>query len=955
MKNVFDRRDHWGNRYSLWIVVAMAFVAPLCWSSARQLRLENDVEKWLPEQDAEVQALNWIHERFPVDERILVTWEGSSLNDPRVDQVIEQLTGKADERGIRRGGQPYFSSIVEPRRALSLMQADGVEPHEAVRRLEGTLVGAGPLRVRLSDSGRSALRKSRRDIEVALLARRGLTATVLDATPDLSSMISIPSVPQDDTASSEPVAPAVMTADGRISPDATLDHDLQVSWHGMRVGSESTIAVVKWLTEYVPERGDGKPLVESAFFAPGSPIGLEVGLSDAGLADKSDTVAAIRTACKRAGIPDQTIHLAGSVVTATELNHEVQKAAWDATVPLFEMHRRSAILMSVVASAVVAFALLRNIRLTAMVVMVSLLAMFGVTALIPLTGGSMDMILVMMPTLTFVLTIAGAIHVANYWKHAAFHNEAVAIVQTVKMSWMPGIVTSAAVAIGLVALCTSLLTPVKNFGLYGAAGVALSLLMLTFGLPALLQILSPSKPREQEFDRVGWRGFGRLMTIHSGFQSVAFIAVCVGCSLGLSKLQTETKAVRYFPESAEISKDYWFIETNLSGTTPVETVIRFDQQSQKDTSFLDRMELVRQVQEVIRRHPEVSGTTSLADLQPVSEPLGEESSFIQKSKYQKRATAVQQRVREGEIPTARAFYAVLEQGRDTPIRRDDKVSQSGDELWRIAAQVNVMSNNDFSAVMADLHRLTQNVLKLEPGSQHSIAGAVPLFAQTQKAVYESLVGSAGLACALILGLFLFRLRSFAASAVAMIPTLIPVTAVLGVIGWMDQRIDVGTMITASVGIGIAAQGTLQYLNWVRLAMQSGKSRQDAVVEALAHCGPSLWQAGAVVGVGLLVLAPAESLVISRFGSAMAAMVGVALLSDLVLLPQLVAGPLGRVFEMTKHSVQSEAAIEEPAPVVADAAIAAIAEEPSVPTPHIKAGSSMKKNRRSSSRRGHEAG
>ncbi|WP_010586100.1 MMPL family transporter [Schlesneria paludicola] len=955
MKNVFDRRDHWGNRFSLWIVVLMAFVAPLCWSSARQLRLENDVEKWLPGQDAELQALNWIHERFPVEERVLVTWEGSSLNDPRIDQVIEHLTGRPDERGIRRGGLPYFSSILEPRHALSVMQADGVEPHEAIRRLEGTLVGAGPLRLRLSETGRSALRKTRREVEMALLSRRGLTANVQDATADLSSMISIPGVPQDDAAAGESIAPAVLTADGKVSENATLDHDLQVSWRGMRIGSESTMAVAKWLTEYIPERGDGKPLVESAFFAPGSPVGLSVGLSEAGLADKTDTVAAIRTACQRAGIPDQAVHLAGSLVTATELNHEVQKAAWDVTVPLFEMHRRSAILMSFLASALVAFALLRNIRLTAMVVMVSLLAMFGATALIPLTGGTMDMILVVMPTLIFVLTTAGAIHVANYWKHAAFHNESVAISQTVKMSWMPGILTSSAVAVGLIALCTSLLTPIKNFGFYGAAGAMLSLSMLMYGLPALLQIWSPSKPREQELDHLGWRGFGQLMTVRSGLQSVAFVAICIGCSLGMNKLQTETKAVRYFPESAEISKDYWFIETNLSGTTPVEAVIRFDQQSQKDTSFLDRMELVRQVQEVIRLHPEVSGTTSLADLQPVSEPLRDDSSYIQKSKYQKRATAVQQRVREGEIPAARAFYTVLEQGRDLPMRRDDKLSQPGDELWRIAAQVNVMSNNDFSVVVADLHRLTQNVLKLEPGSQHSIAGAVPLFAQTQKAVLESLIGSTCLACALILGLFLFRLRSITASLVAMIPTLIPVTVVLGVIGWMEQRIDVGTMITASVGMGIAAQGTVQYLNWVRLAMQSGKSRREAVVEALVHCGPSLWQAGAVVGVGLLVLVPAESLVISRFGGAMAAMVGVALLSDLVLLPQLVAGPLGCVFELTKRTVQIDAVVEEPAPTVADAAIAAIAEEPSVPTPHIKShGSSMKK-RRSSSRRDHEAG
>ena len=955
MKEIFDRRDHWGNRFSLWIVVAMAFVVPLCWSSIRQLRLDNDVEKWLPAQDAELQSLNWIHDRFPVEERVLVTWDGSSINDPRIDQVIQNLTGRPDERGIKRGGLPYFTSVLEPKQALSVMQKDGVEPHEAVRRLEGTIVGAGPLRLRLSDAGRSALRKSRREIETVLKTQRGLSAIVQDATPDLASMISIPGVATEDAAAGEALAPAVLAADGKVSAGATLDHDLQVTWKGMRVGSESTIAVADWLTKYVPERSDGKPLVEMAFFAPGSPVGLAVGLTEAGLADKSDTVAAIREACRRAGISGQSLHMAGSVVTATELNQEVLKAAWDETVPLFEMHRRSALLMSVIVSALMAFALLRNIRLAAMVVLVSTLAMATATALIPITGGSMNMILIVMPTLIFVLTISGAIHVANYWKHAAYHNESVAIAQTVKLAWMPCVLASMTVAVGLVALCTSILSPVKSFGAYAAAGVMASLVMLTYGLPALLQLWSPSKPRAQEFERVGWRGFGQLMTIRSGLQSLVVIAIGVGCSLGLSRLETETKAVRYFPESAEISKDYWFIETNLSGTTPVEAVIRFDQQSQKDTSFLDRMELVRHVQDVMRLHPEVSGSTSLADFQPVSEPLQEDSSFIQKTKYQKRAAAVQQRIREGEIPSVRSFYTILEQGRDLPLRGDETSNLPGDELWRIAAQVNVMSDNDFSTVLADLHQVTQNVLKLQPGSQHSIAGAVPLFARTQKAVLESLVGSSCLACALVLGLFLYRLRSIVASLVAMIPTVMPVTVVLGIVGWMQQRIDVGTMITAAVALGIAAQGTLQYLNWVRLAMQSGKSRRDAVVEAMTHCGPAIWQAGAVVAVGLLVLVPAESLVISRWGGVMGAMAGVALLSDLVLLPQLVAGPLGRVFEATRHTVQPVAVAEEPASLAVDTSDATLAAEQPVPTPHIKSHQSSLKKRRSSSRREHEAG
>ncbi|MEZ6047005.1 MAG: hypothetical protein R3C11_15770 [Planctomycetaceae bacterium] len=40
-----------------------------------------------------------------------------------------------------------------------------------------------------------------------------------------------------------------------------------------------------------------------------------------------------------------------------------------------------------------------------------------------------------------------------------------------------------------------------------------------------------------------------------------------------------------------------------------------------------------------------------------------------------------------------------------------------------------------------------------------------------------------------------------------------------------------------------------------------------------HCGPAMWHTSAVVGVGLLMLAPADLLLVCRFGWLMAALVG----------------------------------------------------------------------------------
>ncbi|MGD9857458.1 MAG: hypothetical protein AB7U20_21155, partial [Planctomycetaceae bacterium] len=69
-------------------------------------------------------------------------------------------------------------------------------------------------------------------------------------------------------------------------------------------------------------------------------------------------------------------------------------------------------------------------------------------------------------------------------------------------------------------------------------------------------------------------------------------------------------------------------------------------------------------------------------------------------------------------------------------------------------------------------------------------------------------------------------------------------------------------------------------------------------ESLSHCGPAMWQTSAAVGLALLMLFPAELLMISRFGWLMAALIGAALFGDVVFLPALLTGPLGFLIERT---------------------------------------------------------
>ena len=58
-------------------------------------------------------------------------------------------------------------------------------------------------------------------------------------------------------------------------------------------------------------------------------------------------------------------------------------------------------------------------------------------------------------------------------------------------------------------------------------------------------------------------------------------------------------------------------------------------------------------------------------------------------------------------------------------------------------------------------------------------------------------------------------NGLAAGLVAMIPNIFPVMVVFGVMCHMDVEIDIGTMMTASVAMGVAVDDTIHFLSWFR--------------------------------------------------------------------------------------------------------------------------------------------
>jgi predicted RND superfamily exporter protein len=898
MKCFFQRRDPWGHGLALWVLAALAFAAPLTLWALKGIRLDNDIQTWLPEDDKESKVFSWLRQNFPEEQRVIVAWEGSTLKDPRIPRFADALRGTPDEDDVRRNGVPYVDEVFTPQDAMKRMVSLGVEPDDALERLHGVLIGTGWLKVRMTDAGREQQQRTIDDIVSHAESRLGIDITVHEKVVDWI----------DEAYLAELDSGALDTGDAvnLMIPN----HDFQVSWEGMLPDSETVEKFRRLATSYRGFATSGAPggrqLVEDCFIAVGSPIAVAVTLSEAGGAEPDKAVEAILEAAIASGVPESALHIGGRCVTTAALNASVRKSAWNPDAGPLEIHKRSILLLSGVTGIVLAFLFLRSIRLGVLVVGTSWYATALSIGVIPITGATMNMVLVVMPTLLMVLALSSAIHVANYWKHAAFEEPATAVSRAIEMARQPCALAALTTAIGLGSLCFSTLNPVRDFGVYSALGCIVMLGVVLYGLPAMLQVWRGQRPSARDIDARAWKQFGILLHRHRVVVSLAFIALCGGATYGLKWFRTETKVVRYFPTNSRIVQDYIFLEENLAGVTPVDIIIRFDQEMQERSKFLERMEIVREIVSSVREHDEISGALSLAEFQPMTERPDADASRHTLVKYFRRSQAVEKAIKGGEQADSASLFVVAKEAADLHAPGDAALNGAGDELWRISAQASVMSDVNYSELTGELNERVQAVTRYYPGASHVVTGTVPLFLRTQEAVLESLIVSFGAAFGLIAAVMIWVLKDFWAGLLSMIPNILPVGLVFGALSWCGERVDVGTMITASVAMGIAVDGTLHLLTWFRNGLERGHSRFRSVVEALAHCAPALWQTSAAVGIGLMMLYPADLLLISRFGWLMAALIGAALAADLVLLPALLSGWLGALIERRVRARQSHA-------------------------------------------------
>ena len=182
-------------------------------------------------------------------------------------------------------------------------------------------------------------------------------------------------------------------------------------------------------------------------------------------------------------------------------------------------------------------------------------------------------------------------------------------------------------------------------------------------------------------------------------------------------------------------------------------------------------------------------------------------------------------------------------------------------------------------------------------------GVVPVVYKAQRTLLESLVHSIGWAFLMIAAVMMVLLRGSPGSLfgllnvrgglISMIPNIFPVVLIFGLMGYMGILVDIGSMMTASVAMGVAVDDTIHFLSWYRSGLKSGMERNQAIRLAYSRVGTAMTYTTMIGGMGLAVFMLSTFTPTQRFGTLMLTLLAAALVGDLLLLPAILASPFGR--------------------------------------------------------------
>jgi predicted RND superfamily exporter protein len=600
-------------------------------------------------------------------------------------------------------------------------------------------------------------------------------------------------------------------------------------------------------------------------------------LTERGSQRRGKTIQEIRDrASEVSGLDGNRIYIVGTPVDGAALDELSRQSLEKLAIP------------STILSFFLCWFCLRSLWFTVPVVLIAAYGQSLSLALVHFTGNEMNAVLIVLPTFVFVLSISSGIHLTNYFMEEIRRGQrGEAVRRAIDRAWSPTSLAALTTAIGLLSLLVSEVEPVRQFGWLGASGVLCCFALLFLIMPGVMHrwldryghIGIEQLPAliDPEHATPFWKGVTAVVARFRRPIVVGGIVLVAITGWGLQHLRTSADVMAMLDVHEPVVRDSVWFQENIGPLVPVEVIIRFPKDSPIDV--MDRLRLVTEIHTEMHRVESIGGVVSLATFLPSVPKQSGLGATVSRSMLRKRIESEKKNLED-------SGYL--------------KIDDDG-EHWRIGGRAPGHAAVDYIDFLETLSGRIEPLVR-QFRDEHGIkietvyTGGTSAIFEVQRALLGALFHSfltAVLIVAILMTVTLGRLR---AGLLAMIPNLFPTFLMFGTLGWIGRSVDIGSVMTASVALGIAVDGTFHYLAAFRSEVALGHSSLRSVANSYQHCGRALLQTTFVCSIGMAIFCFSSFLPARYFTYTFIMLLVIAVIGDLVLLPALLLSPLARLFE-----------------------------------------------------------
>lgn len=537
-------------------------------------------------------------------------------------------------------------------------------------------------------------------------------------------------------------------------------------------------------------------------------------------------------------------------------------------------------------TALLLAALFRNLWATVHPLLVVGLSVIGTLGWMGLRGIPMTAVTEVLPSLLVAVGVGDSVHIQSMFNRARESGADVpsAIRWAIGHSGLAILLTSVTTGVSMAAFRSAELQPIIDLGRAAPVGVFLALLLSTTFLPALMS-LTPMEPISVGTRRgaIG-QGLDRILLWLGGLgaRRPVTVVLCTALALlfalvGASRLHFSQDDLRWLPEHDDIRIATEELNRVMDGAEPMEiyAVAARDLDLREPEVIAALRELETRVSKAEVGVVRVAQSISLVDvLEETHRALTAGSSGVQEPLPNTRAGVSQEMLLfESAAP--------------------DDLARLVDTAWsrtRIAVTVPFVDALHYPRFADEISKIADDVVEeagLDGALEIRPTGILTVAGETFELLFVSMARSYAIAFGLVIALMLTLIGNRRVGLISAIPNLVPITLVLGAMGWLDAPLDISSMLVGGILIGVVVDDTIHFAHhFARYRRKSGCSYQ-AIQETLVTAGRAMLVTSTVLSIGFFSFMGASLQNISDFGLYCGSGVILAFLADVVLLPALI--------------------------------------------------------------------